>query len=49
MSDEEKQLQDELNDLFLTAQEQGLTVAAYLKQEAKKLLGEKNGTTRTDA
>lgn len=39
MSDDEKQLQDELNELFLTAQSQGLTPAEYLKREAVKLIG----------
>jgi len=38
MSDDDKQLQDELNELFVTAQSQGMTIAEYLKSEAKKLL-----------
>lgn len=38
MSEDDKQLQDELNELFVIAQSHGMTVAEYLRSEAQKLL-----------
>ena len=43
---DDKELQDEFDGLCKILEDQGLTIAEYLKQEATKILEEKNDTDK---